>query len=89
MSNPTTERGDRTRALIKEKIIEYIEEHGYAPTIKELRDLTGLKSLCTIHNQLHKMFENGDIENDIAPGVARAIRVPGYKFVKVDSGTTK
>jgi len=63
-------------------IIQYIEEHGYPPTIRELGDITGFKSTSSVQLYLNKLMECGKLETD-APSSPRAIRVPGYKFVKV------
>lgn len=76
------EQGKNTRKIILEKIISYITEHGYPPTIREICNMTGIKSTSTIHNHLNKMIESGMLETDSGIGSTRAIRVPGYRFVK-------
>ncbi len=65
-------------------IITYIQEHGYAPTIRELCELTGFKSTSTVKRFLDKLIELGKIETDAGIGFSRAIRVTGYKFVKIN-----
>lgn len=77
-------KGAKNMALIKEKIISYIEEHGYAPTVREICEMTNLKSTSSVQNYLCKMFEEGELETDAKIGSSRAIRVPGYKYVKLD-----
>ena len=77
-------KGAKNMALIKEKIISYIEKHGYAPTVREICEMTNLKSTSSVQNYLCKMFEEGELETDAKIGSSRAIRVPGYKYVKVD-----
>lgn len=62
-------------------IIEYITEHGYSPTVREIGDAVGLRSPATVHGYLEKMFDDGILETD-APRTPRAIRVPGYEFIK-------
>ena len=85
MANKTHEkRGEETRANIKEKIIEYICEHGYSPSVRDICEMTGLKSTCSVQWHLQVMFEKGILERDGVHGQTRAIRVPGYKFVKVE-----
>lgn len=74
----------KNKELIKEKIIFYIKEHGYAPTVREICDMTNLKSTSSVQSYLCKMFEEGELETDAKIGASRAIRVPGYKYVKVD-----
>ena len=74
----------KNKELIKEKIIFYIKEHGYAPTAREICEMTNLKSTSSVQSYLCKMFEEGELETDAKIGASRAIRVPGYKYVKVD-----
>ena len=74
----------KNKELIKEKIIFYIKEHGYAPTVREICEMTNLKSTSSVQSYLCKMFEEGELEPDAKIGASRAIRVPGYKYVKVD-----
>lgn len=62
-------------------ITGYIQLHGYAPTVQEMTDGVHLKSKSTVHGYLMDLFTSGAIETD-NPGVPRAIRVPGYRFVK-------
>ena len=63
-------------------IITYITEHGYCPSIRELCQLTGIKSTATIQKYINEMLENGLLETDCGIGTPRALRIPGYKFVK-------
>ena len=74
----------KNKEIIKEKIIFYIKEHGYAPTVREICEMTNLKSTSSVQSYLCKMFEEGELETDAKIGASRAIRVPGYKYVKVD-----
>ena len=67
---------------ILEVIVQYIQKHGYSPTTREIGDGVGLKSTATVHLRLKKMLELGMIESDDNFGSPRAIRVPGYEFVK-------
>lgn len=81
--SPNEKRGQKTREKILKFIVAYIQEHGYPPTIREIGEGVGLYSTATIHNQLHRMYAEGTIETDIEDTYSsRAIRVPGYKFVK-------
>lgn len=72
-----------TNESIVEVIVEYIKKHGYPPSVREIGDSVGFQSTNTTWNRLQQMLEAGMIESD-NPGTARAIRVPGYKLVKVD-----
>jgi SOS-response transcriptional repressor LexA len=77
-------KGAKNMALIKEKIVSYIKEHGYAPTVREICEMTNLKSTSSVQSYLCKMFDEGELETDAKIGASRAIRVPGYKYVRVD-----
>ena len=81
--------GEKTRNKILNFLIEYISIHGYPPSIKEICEDIGLSSTATIHSHLNKMFELGIIETDVGIGFPRAIRIPGYKFVKIKKGNYK
>lgn len=83
MNEKNIKRGISIRAAIREFIIAYIIEHGYSPSVREIGDGVGLKSSSTVQAHLIKMLESGDLETDAGIGTPRAIRVPGYKFVKV------
>lgn len=71
-----------TRKKIYDFIVSYMQEHGYSPTVREIGDGVGLKSTNTVWNHLRKMFDSGMIETD-AECAPRAIRVPGYKFMRL------
>lgn len=77
-----TKQGEETREKILQCIIQYIEKHGYPPSVRELCEMTGLHSTGSVHRQLKTMIEMGVLETDEGIGMSRAIRVPGYKFVK-------
>ena len=77
------EQGEKLRENILNSIIEYISVHGYAPTIREIGEMNGLKSTSSVHHHMKVLLEEGKIETDAGLGVPRAIRIPGYKFVKV------
>lgn len=77
------EKGKK-RKEIRDFIIEYIKEHGYSPSVREIGDGVGLKSTSTVHKHLIIMLQEGMIETDAGLGIARAIRIPEYKFVRID-----
>lgn len=79
-----TEKGIDTRKRIKDFVIRYMGEHGYSPTVREIGDAIGLKSSSSVQSHLVRMFKDGDLETDKEFGSARAIRVPGYAFVKLE-----
>lgn len=52
----------------------YIDEHGYAPTIREIGKGVGLSSTSVVHRHMQRLFRNGRFETE-HPGEARAFRV--------------
>ena len=82
-----TQQGIMKREEIYLFIINYIKLHGYPPTVREIGEGVNLKSTSTVHMHMLKLFTEGKLESDVDSeigglGSARAIRVPGYKFVK-------
>lgn len=75
------------RKKILNEIIKYISTHNYPPTVREIGELTGLKSPASVQHHLKTMLEEGVIETDTGIGCPRAIRVPGYEFVKKERAT--
>lgn len=75
-------QGIETRKNIKAFIIQYIQDHGYPPTTREIGDVVDRSSSSSVHFQLKRMFEEGELETDAETGSPRAVRVPGYAFVK-------
>ena len=79
----SVEQGIEVRQKILDMIIKYIECHGYPPTVREIGESVGLASTSSVNNHIGKMMNSGMLETDVqVPGSPRAIRVPGYKFVK-------
>ena len=74
-----------TRNKILEFIVSYIKQHGYSPTVREIGQGVNLKSTSSVHRHLQKLLSEGKIETDAGLNVPRAIRVPGYRFVKEGS----
>lgn len=64
-----TEKQKNILKLIK----KYIEKNGYSPTLRELCDLTKLKSTSSIYSHLNKLQEAGYIKKE--RGEARTLRV--------------
>lgn len=66
---------------IRDFIVEYITEHGYPPTVREIGEGVNLASTSSVQAYLKQMLKLGVIETD-AENSPRAIRVPGYVFTK-------
>lgn len=82
MNISLNKHGKQKRLQILDVIIAYIDESGYPPTVREIGERVGLKSTSSVQNHLIRMLDEGMIETDEKICSARAIRVPGYKFVK-------
>lgn len=63
-------------------VIEYISEHQYPPSVREICEITGLKSTASVHEYINRLLDKGLLETDCGIGTPRALRVQGYKFVK-------
>lgn len=77
------EQSEKLRENIVQSIIGYIEIHGYPPTVREIGEMVGLKSTSSVQHHLEILRKEGKIETDAGFSAPRAIRIPGYKFVKV------
>lgn len=55
-------------------IINFIDEYGYAPSIREICDLTGYSSTCSVAFHVKELVNLGYLETD-HPGSPRAIRI--------------
>lgn len=74
-------RGNQTREQILDAIIKYMEIHGYAPSFREIGEAAGLSSTASIKSHIDKLVIEGKLESD-NECTPRALRVPGYRFVK-------
>lgn len=63
-------------------LVHYIKENGFAPSVKEICIGTGLSSTSTVYNHLKMLEMLGKIK--MKKNSPRAIRLVGYKFVKVE-----
>lgn len=82
MKQTTIDQGHETRKRIYDFVVDYIKKHGYPPTVREIGEGVYLTSTSSVHSHLLQMLESGMFETDAKNGSPRAIRVPGYKFVK-------
>lgn len=84
MDETIVQKGIETRRTIMSVIIEYISQHGYPPTVREISELTGLKSTSSVSNHVKRLIREGRLETDGGFSSPRAFRVPGYKFTKTE-----
>lgn len=69
---------------VLQTIADHVEEHGFPPTLCEIRDRVGLSSKTTVKRHLARLAESGWIEYH--PHRARGVRVlltPGLMTVPV------
>ncbi len=64
----TTEKLTKKQNMLSEKqrqvlhtILDYTKDHGYPPTVRELCELTNLKSTSTMHGHLQRLERDGYI----------------------------
>ena len=78
--------GKKVRERILNMIVQYIQDHGYPPSFREIGASVGLRSTSSVKAHIDKMIIDGMLESDtVEGGTPRALRVPGYKFVKEDT----
>ena len=70
------------RELILRQIIETTRLRGYPPSVRELRDVTGVASTATVHLHLARLERDGYVRK--APKIARSLVVTrkGLDFIK-------
>ena len=83
MKEDCIEKGKEIRNRIMDAIVLYIDKHQYAPTVREIGDMVGLKSTSSVHSHLTRLVQEGRIETDTEYIKPRAIRIPGYKYEKI------
>lgn len=74
-------RGERTRQDILEYIKQYIRQHSYPPSRREIGEAVGLKSTASVQSHINRMLSEGILETDVEAGSPRALRVPGMRIV--------
>lgn len=60
-------------------IVKYMEEHMYAPAIRDIGEALDIKSTSTVFNYLSRLAGKGLIE--VIPESPRAIKLVGYSIV--------
>lgn len=68
-----TRKGSVRRDRIYDYIVDYIKEHSYAPSVRDIRHDCNISSTSVVNYYLEKLVEEGRIER--APYIARGIRV--------------
>ena len=66
---------------VYDAIVEHMLEKGYPPSVRELCEMTGLKSTGSVHSHISHLEQNGYIKT--ANGAPRTITVPGIVYADV------
>ncbi|EST12030.1 transcriptional regulator [Sporolactobacillus laevolacticus] len=61
------------RELIVDAVNKLTEEHGYAPSVRELADAVNLKSTSTVQGHLERLKRDGRV--DFEEGCPRTVRI--------------
>ena len=76
-------RTSNKREQILNFLTQFMNEHGYAPTVREICNAVGLQSTATVHYHLNALRDAGLIEMDemkkraiSLPDAQRADRIP-------------
>ena len=63
----------KTEQLVLEKILDFINENEYPPSVRELCNMMGVSSPATIHHHLKNMKKKGII--DYKEKASRTIKI--------------
>lgn len=75
------EQENNARSSIYDFIVDFIITNGYSPSLREIADGTGMKSISSVKDQLYMLKRLGKIHTqDFKP---RTISLVGYEFKKV------
>lgn len=64
---------NRTAETVYEFIVEYTNDYGYPPSIRDICKGTGIKSTSTVHAHIQRLKESGKL--NYSPGLKRAITI--------------
>ena len=68
-----------TRDCVYNFCKDFILEHGYAPSVREIADAVGLKSSSSAFYHIQKLMEEGLLVKVEREGVSRAFTLAGYE----------
>lgn len=88
MNEKDIKAGEIVRDRIMSVIIGYIDVHQYAPSVREICKMVGLKSTSSVQSHLETLKLQGRIKTNASFGSPRSISVPGYKFVRIPKNRT-
>ncbi|MBI2310047.1 transcriptional repressor LexA [Candidatus Collierbacteria bacterium] len=74
----------RRQRQIVEFLSQYIQQHGYSPTLQEIASALGVTSLATVHEHLEALVRKGIIKK--YEGTVRGIELLDRKISKTSTG---
>ena len=69
-----------TKDSVKKAVIEFIKQHGYSPTVRDICLMTS-RSAGVVHSYMTEMLRTGELMTDAPLGSQRALRVPGMRWI--------
>lgn len=81
MSDIRSDEQKEIRTGVYDFLVSFITENGYAPSVKEISNGTGIKSTSTVHYHLEMLDKVGKIK--VKPHTSRGIKLVGYEFRKI------
>jgi repressor LexA len=86
MTESTTPKLSKRQDTVLEMIVRYVQENGYTPSMQDIADGCGFKSLASVSYQLDQLEAAGAIRRDL--GRARSIEIlfDGTTMVSAGSG---
>ena len=69
----------KTREKIYQAIIDFMLEHNYPPSTRDIMVLTGIKSTSTVNWHLYVLQKDGRIDQKMSQ--PRTITVPGIRYI--------
>ncbi|OGD63915.1 repressor LexA [Candidatus Beckwithbacteria bacterium RBG_13_42_9] len=84
---PTITLYRRQREIV-EYLAQYLQKHGYAPTLREIADALGLSSLATVHEHISRLIEKGVLTKGPAKGSVRDLRLVDKGLASLNRGVS-
>lgn len=75
---------ERQRQIL-DYIAQYIQRNGFAPSLRNIADSMGLRSLATIHEHMSQLQRKGVIRI-IGKGKTRKVEIVDKKYASIDAG---
>lgn len=82
---PTVTLYKRQREIV-DYLAQYLQKHGYAPTLREIADAIGVSSLATVHEHISRLVEKGVLAKD--SNDSRDIRLVDKHLASMNRGVS-